>query len=523
MFAANGRNYKPTGLGRGNRRQMPDFQMGLAEALAVLEQKTGVREDEDAGDRWLKQIELPPLHPAQHRLLAESRRYNVAVCGRRFGKTFLAADVLLRGPRKKGAIYGYPVALYAPTYQTMLESWRKLVQILKPITEAKSEQNKRIDLKTGGSVEFWSLDNPDAGRGRKYATVVIDEAAMIKRLDQGWDQNIQPLLLDYQGEAWIVSTPKGDNYFKTLFDRGYAGNPNRDDQWMSWQLPTWENPYISRDDVEKMRQSMPQLAFMQEIEAQFVSFAGTFIKAEHIQVGSPPARMKLYQGVDLAISMKENSDYTAIVTVGVDDDTGRVWIVDAERRRVGFRGALDFIREKAMRWKPVDIAVEVVQYQAAVVEELLRGTDLPVRKVRPDKDKLTRAQSLITRYENLVVWHSYNLPQEFTNELLSFGPDCEHDDFVDAAVYAYMLTGDFGRATFIIPEGPTSAAELAAKSAAREMPGLPTSVTKMFSDPLPPGQVCGRCSAYKDGHCLERDVMVHAADIGCVLWLGRAL
>lgn len=515
-FASNGRAYKPTGAGRGNRRALPDFSMGLAEAIAELERKTGVRDDDRAA-KYLAQIDIPELHPAQKRMLAESRRYNVAVCGRRFGKTFLAADLLLNGPRKKGAIHGVPVALYAPTYQTMLESWRKLVQILKPLTEKKSEQDKRIDLITGGVVEFWSLDNPDAGRGRKYATVVIDEAAMIKRLEEGWEQNIQPLLLDYQGEAWIVSTPKGDNYFKTLFDRGYAGNPNRDEQWQSWQLPTWENPYISRDDVEKMRQSMPQLAFLQEIEAQFVSFAGTFIKAEHIQTGSPPTGMKLYQGVDLAISMKENSDYTAIVTVGVDEATGYVWIVDAERRRVGFRGALDFIREKAMRWKPVDIAVEVVQYQAAAVEELLRSTDLPVRKVRPDKDKLTRAQSLITRYENLVVWHSVNLPSDFTNELLSFGPDCEHDDFVDAAVYAYMLTGDFGRATFIFPEGQTSAAELAAKAAEREMPGLPTAVVKMF-DSLPPGQVCGRCASFKNGLCTDRDMQVRPADPGCALW-----
>ena len=519
MFAKNGKNYRPTGTGRGNRRQLPDFRAGLGEMIAAMEAKSAHLRTEDMGAKYLAQIELPSLHPAQHKLLADSRRYNVAVCGRRFGKTFLAADVLLDGPRKKGAIHGFPVALYAPTYQTMLESWRKLVQILKPITAQKSEQNKRIDLVTGGSVEFWSLDNPDAGRGRKYATVVIDEAAMIKRLEEAWEQNIQPLLLDFQGEAWIVSTPKGDNYFKTLFDRGHAANENRDEQWQSWQLPTWDNPFISRDDVEKMRESMPRLAFMQEIEAQFVSFAGTFIKAEQIQVGSPPAGMKLYQGVDLAISMKENADYTAIVTVGVDELTGKVWVVDAERRRVGFRDALEFIKEKAARWRPVDIAVEVVQYQAAVVEELLRSTNLPVRRVTPDRDKLTRAQSLITRYENMLVWHSTSLPNEFANELLSFCPDCEHDDFVDAAVYAYMLTGDFGRATFIIPEGPTSAAELAAKAAARDMPGLPNQVVKMFDNPLPPGQVCGRCASFKDGRCQDREVQVQPADPGCVLWV----
>lgn len=521
MFAKNGSKYKPMGVGSGNRRAVPDFSAGLAEALAQLEAKTGAG-TESQSQKWLSMVDLPKLHPAQQKMIAEARRYNVAVCGRRFGKTFMSAEVLLNGRNKKGAVHGFPVAFYAPTYQTMLETWRTFCTLLKPLIQKKSEQDKRIDLITGGVVEFWSLDNPDAGRGRKYSVICVDEAAMIKRLEEAVTQNIMPLLLDYQGEAWFVSTPKGRNYFETLFQRGNPANPAQEDDWMSWQLPTWENPYISKDDVEKMRQTMPRLAFLQEIEAQFLSFAGTFVKAEHIQVGSPPSNLKLYQGVDLAISMKENADYTAIVTVGVDDETGKVWIVDAERRRVGFRGALEFIREKANRWRPVDIAVEVVQYQAAVVEELLRSTDLPVRKVRPDKDKLTRAQGLITRYENLLVWHSSALPIDFTNEILSFGPDCDHDDFMDAAVYAYMLTGDYGRARFLFPEGVESAADLARKAAERDMPGLPTGVVKMM-DSLPPGQICGRCSSFnpETGMCMDREVLVLPRDQGCVLYVTK--
>lgn len=487
----------------------------LSDLLDQLEAKTGKREArEDVGAQYRPLVELPDLHPGQHRMLEESRRYNVAVCGRRFGKTYLLADVLIDGPRKKGAIHGYPTALYAPTYQTMLESWRKLVQVLKPVTAKKSEADKRIDLVTGGSIEFWSLDNPDAGRGRKYATVAIDEAAMIKRLEEAWTQNIQPLLLDFQGEAWIVSTPKGDNYFKTLFDMGDARNSARDDQWISWQIPTWENPYISRDDIERMRQSMPRLAFMQEIEAQFVSFAGTFIKAEHLHSGQPPAGLRLYQGVDLAISMKENADYTAIVTVGRDEATGKIWIVDAERRRVGFRDALEFIKAKAARWQPQEIAIEAVQYQAAVVEELLRSTSLPVRQVRPDKDKLTRAQGLITRYENGLVWHSEALPQEFTNELLAFGPDCEHDDFVDAAVYAYIMTGDYKNTTFILPQGETRR-EHQLKAERMGMHGLPSSVVIMMESSPERANVCGRCSSYFSGECAMREMRVGENDVAC--------
>jgi len=44
-FAQNGRAYKPTGAGRGNRRALPDFSMGLTEAIAELEKKTGFKLD----------------------------------------------------------------------------------------------------------------------------------------------------------------------------------------------------------------------------------------------------------------------------------------------------------------------------------------------------------------------------------------------------------------------------------------------------------------------------------------------
>ena len=457
-------------------------------------------------------IRLPSLHPAQVQMVAESRRYNVAACGRRFGKTFLALDVLIDGPRHKGALHGFPVAFYAPTYQTMLESWRKLVHVLKPITLKKSDSDHRLDLLTGGVIECWSLDNPDAGRGRKYATVVIDEAAMIKRLEEGWGQNILPLLLDYRGEAWIISTPKGNNYFHQLFARGWQGNPQREEDWQSWQLPTWVNPYISRNDIDALRGTMTQLEFLQEIEAQFVTFAGTFIKAEMVHRGEPPAGLTLYQGVDLALSMKETADYTAIVTVGVDETTGRVWIVDAERQRGGFQETLNLIKRKAERWRPAGIGIESVQYQAVVVEELLRTTGLPVRAIHPDKDKLTRAQSLITRYENHLVWHALDLSADFEREVLAFGPDCKHDDFIDAAVYAYRQTSAYGRAVFILPEGASVAPVL------ERLPGLPGSMAALLEHSH--GNTCGRCAAYVGGFCQERDLQVGAGDAGCDIFVG---
>ena len=40
------------------------------------------------------------------------------------------------------------------------------------LTKRKDEQVKQIELITGAKVDFWSLEEPDSGRGRKYKVLV---------------------------------------------------------------------------------------------------------------------------------------------------------------------------------------------------------------------------------------------------------------------------------------------------------------------------------------------------------------
>ena len=166
--------------------------------------------------------------------------------------------------------------------------------------------------------------------------------------------------------------------------------------------------------------------------------SGQYFRREWIRYGPPPPRetLRIYQGVDLAISSRQEADATAIVTVGRDHE-GRVWVLDAVTLRGPFHQVLEAIKSAAAKWGPTRIAIEAVQYQAAVVQELMRTTSLPVFPVRPDKDKVTRALPLSARYEQGFVWHSPNLPMELEAQLVAF-PHGTHDDLVDALVYAFM-------------------------------------------------------------------------------------
>ena len=142
-------------------------------------------------------------------------RFNVAACGRRFGKTVLGQDLLA-----DVTLEGYPVAWFSPTYKMLVDVWRETVNALGPYATRRSAQEHRLELATGGILDMWSLDNPDAARGRKYARVVIDEAAMIPALMDAWQYVIRPTLVDYEGDAWFLSTPKGRNGFWQMYQWG---------------------------------------------------------------------------------------------------------------------------------------------------------------------------------------------------------------------------------------------------------------------------------------------------------------
>ena len=382
-------------------------------------------------------ITIPPLalHPGQQTILADPSRYRVIAAGRRFGKTLLAIEWLAL--EAGGALDGHPVAFFSPTYKLLLDVWSDLERTLKPVTRKANKTEMRIELMTGGKIDFWTLEDPDAGRGRKYARIVIDEAAHARNLQVAWERAIAPTLTDLEGEAWFISTPNGLNYFHALFQRG------DDAAWPDWSahhMPSTVNPHLPAEELTRAQADLPALVFAQEYLAEFVTFGAGLVKPDYLQDGTAPAGLPVVLGVDLAISEKEGSDWTAIVALS-RDAAGTVFVREAERHRCGFREVLERIAAAAQRWRPSLIAIEQVQYQAAVVQELARSTPWAVRGVKPDRDKVTRFAPLLTRYEQRLVRHDpARVPAWFRDELLAF-PEGPHDDGVDAAAYAFAALG----------------------------------------------------------------------------------
>ena len=240
------------------------------------------------------------LHSAQQQIISEKRRFNVADCGRRFGKSLLGTYLIV-----ETLIEGQPCSWMSPSFRSLGDAWRDLKRILQPITVEKSEQQFRIEVDTGGVLECWSLDNPDAPRGRKYKRVVIDEAAMVRYLGEAWQAVIEPTLLDLLGDAWFLSTPKGSNFFKTIFTRGQ--DSQRYPEWKSWQMPTTANPTIPHlaEEVEKRRATLPERIFRQEYLAEFIDDAGG-----------------VFRGVGEAATIDCTDGWPSLATEAVTDEDG---------------------------------------------------------------------------------------------------------------------------------------------------------------------------------------------------------
>lgn len=211
------------------------------------------------------EIILPELHQGQIDIFKQTKRFNVIVCGRRFGKTIMAIDVLAQM-----ALDGFPVAYFTPKYSFLMPVWNTFKLTFRDIIKKKDEQQKTIELITGGTIEFWSLEDPHAGRSRKYKRIVIDEAAFVPKLEEIWTQAIRPTLTDFEGDAYIMSSPKGrKNYFFTLSEMAKTKK-----NWATFFKTTYDNPYIKTAEIDEARDNLDSATFQQEYMAKFVDLEG---------------------------------------------------------------------------------------------------------------------------------------------------------------------------------------------------------------------------------------------------------
>jgi len=211
-------------------------------------------------------IEIPykprPLQAEIHKAL---KRWSVLVCHRRFGKSVLAVNELLKAalqckqPRPR-------VAYIAPLFkQAKAIAWDYLRHYAHPIPGVTfNESELRADLPNGARVSLFGSDNVDSLRGLYLDAVVLDEYAQVSpRL---FPEIIRPALVDRQGSALFLGTPFGKNHFHDIYQHAKQSS-----DWYAGMFKASETGIVPQAELDAARDLMSPEQYAQEFECSFES------------------------------------------------------------------------------------------------------------------------------------------------------------------------------------------------------------------------------------------------------------
>ena len=202
------------------------------------------------------QLKLPRPHKKQQEVLNSKARFKVICSGRRSGKSVVCKSIAI-----KKMVDGQKVAYVTPTFDLSKDFFRDIVNLIPAqVIKTVNKSELYIELITGGSIRFLSGEALENFRGKAFHYLIIDEAAFISDLENAWYTSIRATLTDYEGGAIFISTPNGKNFFYSLFTKGV----NKEDGYESFHFPTSDNPYISKDEIEEARKTLPEAKFRQE-------------------------------------------------------------------------------------------------------------------------------------------------------------------------------------------------------------------------------------------------------------------
>lgn len=281
----------------------------------------------------MKSLRIPIhrlLHPKQLECYNNLARFNVIICGRRFGKTRLAAFKLFTSALQIEGVYFW----VSPTREVGNSAWRLVKRlVLSTFGEGIAiinETMRSITLPNGSIIEFKSADNPDGLRSEGLRGVVLDETAQIKQ--EAWTESLRPALSDYKGWAIFIGTPKGRNWLYKL----YKSAEKDGIQWKAFTYTTYDNPFVDPKEIDDAKRDLSEKSFRQEYLAEFVSDNGTIFKREWFENRQEsPEIIARWFSWDTAASINDTAAFTAGIVGELTADY-RLYIREVFRDRLEF-------------------------------------------------------------------------------------------------------------------------------------------------------------------------------------------
>lgn len=262
-------------------------------------------------------------------------RFRYLIWGIKSGKSHAGALEMVR------ACIGLPGGSWAwvvgPTYLHLDTAEREFENIFKEIlrvtgvelVQKRNRSTRKWILKGGTRIDFKSGEHPDHLRGPNLDMIWIDEGGYLS--DEAWHIT-RSRTAATEGEIIVTTTPPPTRTWLWT-ECMMAGMPpdmdygtfsttrenNYDNRFVS-HYPTWDFPWVSKEELADEKASLPRAVFDREYGALFVTSESRVFPAlyDALSMEMPPRKkvMSCVMGLDLA----KMQDYTAVV------------IMDANRR-----------------------------------------------------------------------------------------------------------------------------------------------------------------------------------------------
>lgn len=266
-------------------------------------------------------------HPTQKTWIEAEAKIKVAACGRRWGKTEAAAiDACATALLRPGSVQ----MIVSPTYdqsRLIFDAVERLIlDSSMTRTCAKSVRTPYPRLGIGKSLIMARTADEDGRnlRGHSADRVIVDEAAYVP--DRVIQEVIAPMLADRDGELVLISTPWGKNHFFRAYLRGQETGKREQgtgSHYVSFCFPSWENPHISRNYIERQRAELIPRQFAVEYEAQFLDDQASVFPWADIEAAIAREQVTGNREQDcpvcVGIDWARYSDFTALIAVSVNE------------------------------------------------------------------------------------------------------------------------------------------------------------------------------------------------------------
>ncbi len=216
---------------------------------------------------------MPSVSEDEEKFLRSKAKRKIAACGRRWGKTTMFAigtlhAIAVKFPElQKKKPYVNEVIMFGPSWEqceiymdAVRDVYQQIHEFWKPMFKITVNQIHQVTINNIKVVALSATKNSRVirGHGRNVGLVIRDEDAFIP--DEVM-KVIRPVRISNSADEWVGSTTAGHNHFYKDF---------KSDVYESYQLPTHNNKFIDKKDLEDERKLLTEMEYGQEYLAEFM-------------------------------------------------------------------------------------------------------------------------------------------------------------------------------------------------------------------------------------------------------------